>query len=111
MTLTANGLLLGDPAGPLAEAGLDSLDPERYRYLGGPGALPRVIPGLKAAYRSRLPSLKVNRVPQAQTPPGDILADIAREREIRVRLIGLMPMGPGASLPRPIDNDGVPKLP
>jgi cyclic pyranopterin phosphate synthase len=97
----------------LAEAGLDSinvsldsLDPEKYKYFSGSDVLAQVLAGLKAAYLSNLPSLKVNCVPQAQTPFEDLLAlaDIARDHEIHVRFIELMPIGPGAYLAPPITN-------
>ncbi|MDR3134788.1 MAG: GTP 3',8-cyclase MoaA [Deltaproteobacteria bacterium] len=114
VTLTTNGLLLEELAGPLAKAGLDSvnvsldsLDPERYRCFSGADVLGKVLAGLKAAYRSSLPSLKVNCVPQAETPSEDLLglAKIARDHDIHVRFIELMPIGPGASLAQPLSND------
>jgi cyclic pyranopterin phosphate synthase len=119
VTLTTNGLLLEDLARPLAEAGLnsvnisiDSLDPEKYCYLCGSDSLSKVLNGLKAAYLSSLPSIKVNCVPQVQTQNEDLLAlaDIARHHEIHIRFIELMPIGPGASLERPISNKDLLKL-
>ncbi|MDR0622490.1 MAG: GTP 3',8-cyclase MoaA [Deltaproteobacteria bacterium] len=119
VTLTTNGILLEKLAEPLAAAGLDSinvsldsLDPAKYHYYSGSDVLGQVLKGIEAAYGSRLPSLKVNCVPQAQTGQEDLLAlaEIAKDRDIHVRFIELMPIGPGAGLDQPITNEGLREL-
>ncbi|MDR3204483.1 MAG: GTP 3',8-cyclase MoaA [Deltaproteobacteria bacterium] len=107
ITLTTNGLLLEKLAVPLVEAGLnsinislDSLDDNYYRSLTRLGSLPRVLAGLEAAAATGLSAVKINCVPQSQTTENDILAltNLAKEKNIHVRFIELMPIGPGASL-------------
>ena len=107
VTLTTNGLTLAVLAPWLAQAGLDSvnisidsLDRSVYRSLTRADALDRVLEGLEAASRTSIASVKVNCVPQADTTRDDLLAliDLARRSPVHVRLIELMPIGPGAGL-------------
>jgi molybdenum cofactor biosynthesis enzyme MoaA len=86
VTLTTNGLLLEELAQPPAEAGLDSLNKDQYYSFSGFDVLSKVHKGLSAAYNSRIPSLKVNCVPLAQTQPEDLLAlaYLARDRKIYI---------------------------
>ncbi|MDR1296406.1 MAG: GTP 3',8-cyclase MoaA [Deltaproteobacteria bacterium] len=119
VTLTTNGLRLAGLAGPLAEAGLDSvnvsldsLDPALYRKLSGENGLEAALEGLRAASSAGIPSVKVNCVPLAETPADDLLAlaGLARDAEIHVRFIELMPIGPGASLDAPLTPDALFRL-
>ncbi len=66
--LTTNGLLLSKLAGPLAEAGLnsvnislDTLQPERFRQITGVNGLDRVLDGIRAGI-GVIPEVKLNCV-------------------------------------------------
>ncbi|MDR1546843.1 MAG: GTP 3',8-cyclase MoaA [Deltaproteobacteria bacterium] len=104
VTLTTNGTLLAPLAEPLALAGLDavnvSLDtlrPNRFRELTRLGRLEDALAGLDAACAQPRLAVKVNCVPMADSTPDDLanLAALARDRELHVRFIELMPMGLG----------------
>ncbi|MCB9705323.1 MAG: GTP 3',8-cyclase MoaA [Myxococcales bacterium] len=101
--MTTNGELLGELAGPLADAGLggvtvsvDSLDPARFRRITRRGELARVLAGIDAA-RARGLRVKLNTVAIAGFND-DELASIARHawsRGATPRFIELMPMAGG----------------
>jgi cyclic pyranopterin phosphate synthase len=116
VTLTTNGLLLGEHLPALLDAGLDAvnisldtLDPvtfgriTRYPYHtenGAPAnkALEQILSALRSASSAGL-RVKVNCVPIAGVNEEDILplAALARELPIAVRFIELMPLGRAAS--------------
>ncbi len=70
LTLTTNGQLLAERAGPLRQAGLgritvslDSLDPEVFKALNGRAFGPeRVLAGIEAAEKAGLTPIKINAV-------------------------------------------------
>lgn len=104
VTLTTNGTLLAEQAAPLAAAGLDgvniSLDTThrgRYRVIARRDALPAALAGVEAALAAGL-RVKLNCVPLGVAEDVLALAELARTREIAVRFIELMPIGPGAEL-------------
>jgi cyclic pyranopterin phosphate synthase len=69
LSMTTNGLLLEELAGPLRAAGLDrvnvslpSLDAETYRRLTGVDGVARVLRGIRAAGKAGLAPIKLNVV-------------------------------------------------
>jgi cyclic pyranopterin phosphate synthase len=107
LSLTTNGFLLEDLAGPLVEAGLDratvsidSLLADRFRRITRTGDLATVLRGLDRAHDVGLKNLKVNCVTMRGTND-DELADFARlsqHRPLTVRFIEYMPLGDAALL-------------
>jgi len=70
LSLTTNGILLGQHAQTLADAGLDrvnisidSFRPDRYREITRGGDLEAVLRGIQAAEKAGLRPLKINMVP------------------------------------------------
>lgn len=107
ITMTTNGILLADYAAPLKEAGLDginvSLDsaaPDTYRHITRIGDVTKAIAGIDAAYNVGLP-VKINCVPISGLNIGDVekLAAMARDRNIQVRFIEMMPLGQAGRMP------------
>lgn len=103
LTLTTNGLTLARQARVLAAAGLrrvnvslDSLDAERFQRITGIDALPRVLEGIDAAIASGLSPLKLNCVVVRgeNDHEGPDLLRFAADRQVELRFIELMPMGP-----------------
>ena len=102
LSMTTNGMLLEDLAGPLRESGLDrvtvsidSLRPDRFRRITRVGELETVMRGLDRAEAAGFSSLKVNCVTMRGVND-DELADFARltlRRRITVRFIEYMPLG------------------
>ncbi len=105
LTMTTNGLTLARAARDLRAAGIqrvnvsiDSLDPERFRYLTGVDGLHRVIAGIDAAMAADL-APKLNTVVMRghnDVEVGELLL-FALHRGLEIRFIELMPMGPLAS--------------
>jgi cyclic pyranopterin phosphate synthase len=102
LSLTTNGQLLAQLAGPLHEAGLDrvtvsidSLDPEKFRRITRRGNLAAVLAGLDRAEEVGLSSIKINCVTMRGVNDSE-LADFARltlKRNVTVRFIEYMPLG------------------
>jgi cyclic pyranopterin phosphate synthase len=107
LSLTTNGMLMEDLAGPLREAGLDrvtvsidSLRPERFRNITRTGDLAAVLRGLDRCEAVGFDSLKINCVTMRRTND-DEFADFARltlDRAVTVRFIEYMPLGDAALL-------------
>lgn len=105
LSLTTNGMLLEDLAGPLKEVGLDrvtvsldSLQPERFRRITRTGDLAVVLRGLDRCEAVGLDSLKINCVTMRGTND-DEFPDFARltlSRSLTVRFIEYMPLGDAA---------------
>lgn len=104
VTLTTNGILLKDKINELVSNGLksvnisiDSLNPERYEKITGGGSLEEALAGLDAALSFPELQVRVNCVPMDDTPAEDIaaMAGMARDRELDVRFIEMMPIGLG----------------
>ena len=108
VTLTTNGILLGEQIQQLAAAGiravnisLDTLDREQYRAITRRDGLGRVLASLEKMREFPQIRVKINCVPLA----GDgqkqwrSLAELARNREIDVRFIEMMPVGQGKKFP------------
>jgi cyclic pyranopterin phosphate synthase len=100
LALTTNGVLLGDQAGPLYEAGLrrlnvhiDTLDRERFLKITRRDDLGKVLDGLDKAKRAGF-KIKLNAVAVKNLVEPDIvaLARYARENGFEVRYIEFMPL-------------------
>lgn len=117
VTITTNGILLGNYLDSLLEAGidginisLDTLDPELYRSLTGGGALKQVLSAIKQAAEkcagTDIP-VKINAVSLdlfdvaeklgcSYSGPGwTELLTLAREFPLDIRFIEMMPIGCG----------------
>ncbi len=110
LSLTSNGLLLHDLAGPLKEVGLDrvtisidSLRADRFKQITRTGDLSAVLRGLDRCEDVGLGGLKINCVTMRGTND-DELADFARltlGRKLTVRFIEYMPLGDAALMHMP----------
>lgn len=104
IALTTNGMLLPRHAGELKAAGLDrvnisldTMDPEKFRYITRSGILDRVLAGIEAALAAGLGPVKLNMVVVKGFNDDEIL-DFARltlGRPLHVRFVELMPVGEG----------------
>lgn len=105
--LTTNGVLLPEQLPALLEAGLDgvnlsldTLDRGQYAALTRRDELPRALAGLEAALAVPGLTVKLNCVPLADNEDQWVpLAALARDRDLAVRFIELMPIGLGRGLP------------
>lgn len=100
ISLTTNGVYLEKYASELKSAGLDSVnisldstDGSTYRHLTGADVLERVMSGIDEAEKVRLLPLKINAVLMkgVNSDGAGELINLAKEREIDVRFIELMP--------------------
>ena len=105
ITMTTNGVLLGEHLDELLEAGLDAvnvsldtLDRAQYAEITGSDELDRVLEAVRSA-AGRLP-LKINCVVQRgvnEDAPVQLMS-LARDMPVDVRFIELMPVGSGKGL-------------
>lgn len=103
VTLTTNGVLLGEQLDALAAAGLDgvnisldTLNPETYSSITRGGQIQRVLDSIDKVLEYPHMSLKINCVPMGadgQDLTG--LSSLAKDRPIHVRFIEMMPIGLG----------------
>jgi len=100
--LTTNGQLLKEFAFDLKSAGinrinvsLDSLNPEKYRYMTRGGVLAKVLNGITKATEAGLTPIKVNTVLIGGFNDNEIndFMTFAKKNNIIWRLIELMPIG------------------
>lgn len=107
VSMTTNGTLLAQQLPALLDAGLDSvnisldtLDPAVFRHITARDEFAAVQAGLRAALESPLP-VKLNCVPQVGVNEGELeaIAALARDNDLQVRFIEMMPIGYGAALP------------
>ena len=106
LSMTTNALTLARHARTLADAGLsrvnislDSLRRDRFRRITGIDGLHLVMAGIDAALDAELTPVKVNTV-VVRGQNDDELVDLVRfaiDRQVEIRFIELMPMGPLAS--------------
>lgn len=122
VTITTNGVLLGEYMGQLADAGvdginlsLDTLDPGLYEQITRKREAEKVMDGFQKALEYPQIPLKINCVPirwnAMKVPEKDWadsifqrisgqnlleIADLARKYKVHVRFIEMMPIGPGA---------------
>lgn len=100
--LTTNGTLLRTHAAALREAGvgrvnisLDSLDPDKYRYITGGGELSAALDGICAAREAGFAPIKLNTVLIGGFNDDEIpgFVELTRTEPLELRFIELMPMG------------------
>jgi GTP 3',8-cyclase len=103
--LTTNGVLLGEQAQALFDAGLrrlnvslDTLDAGRFQQVARRDSLDRVLAGLAAATRAGFERIKINAVSIRGVTDFDAvpLARFAREHGYEMRFIEYMPIGADA---------------
>ena len=108
MCITTNAVLLPQLAKQLKEAGvkrinisLDTLNPEKYRFITRCGELADVLKGLEAALETGFEKIKVNAVLIGGFNDDEIsdLADLSRKYPVDVRFIELMPMYDSGDFP------------
>jgi cyclic pyranopterin phosphate synthase len=102
LSLTTNGTLLGEHAGPLRDAGLrrinvslDTLRPERYRAITRHGELQQALDGISAAAAAGILPIKINTVTLREFN-ADEAPDFARltlAHPYEIRFIEFMPVG------------------
>lgn len=100
ITMTTNGVLLGNYAKQLKEAGvdgvnisLDTLDPEEFFKITGKQELQEVLAGIRAAKTAGLP-VKLNAVNRKELDPIPLVR-YAQEENLPIRFIEMMPVGYG----------------
>ncbi|MBD5634265.1 MAG: GTP 3',8-cyclase MoaA [Candidatus Eremiobacteraeota bacterium] len=101
IALSTNGLLLAEQVRGLAAAGLrrvnvslDTLRPERFEAIARRPGLDRVLAGIDAAIAAGLAPVKLNCVVMRGANDDELhdFAALAREREVYVRFIEMMPV-------------------
>lgn len=108
VALTTNGVLLKEQLPGLLAAGLtavnlslDTLDRAQYAAITRQDVLPQALEGLYAALDAPGLRVKLNCVPMGDNDGQLVpLAGLAREQNLAVRFIELMPIGLGGELPR-----------
>jgi len=104
LSLTTNGVLLAELAGPLKDAGLrrvnislDTIDRVRYREITRCGDLERVLRGIDAAEAAGLRPIKINCVVTASSEEPDAreVRAFCRRRNFNVRFIHQMNLEAG----------------
>lgn len=100
ITMTTNGVLLGNYAKQLKEAGvdgvnisLDTLDPEEFCQITVKRELPAVLAGIRAAKDAGLP-VKLNVVNRKELDPVPLVR-YAQNENLPLRFIEMMPVGYG----------------
>ena len=105
VTMTTNGVLLGEKALGLVKAQIDtinvsltSLDPLEYGFVTGKNKIDQVLEGIHKLMEYGIHT-KINCVPLININEDNIekLAAIAKKDKIDVRFIEMMPIGKGAS--------------
>jgi cyclic pyranopterin phosphate synthase len=104
LSMTTNGIYLSDYAMELAEAGLmrinvslDTLDPEKYRYVTRGGDLTAVLHGIEAAQKAGLRPVKINCVIKGTPDEADAreVAGYCMKEGLEVRFIRQMDLASG----------------
>ena len=100
ITMTTNGVLLGNYGKQLKEAGvdgvnisLDTLNPEEFYKITGKRELQEVLVGIRAAKTAGLP-VKLNAVNRKELDPIPMVR-YAQEENLPLRFIEMMPVGYG----------------
>lgn len=100
ITMTTNGVLLGNYGKQLKEVGvdgvnisLDTLDPEEFYKITGKRELQEVLVGIRAAKTAGLP-VKLNAVNRKELDPIPMVR-YAQEENLPLRFIEMMPVGYG----------------
>lgn len=114
VTMTTNGVLLGEKAMELAKAKIDginvsltSLDPLEYEFVTGKNKINQVLDGIDKSIKYGIHT-KINCVPLININEDNIekLATIAKKEKIDVRFIEMMPIGKGVTF-RAISNETI----
>ena len=116
VTLTTNGILLGEQLPGLMEAGLDAvnisldtLEETTFRKITRRDDFHQVLKGLRAALSYPSLKVKLNCVPTFQSDEELLqVAALARENPLHVRFIEMMPIGEGSAFP-PVKNETIQK--
>lgn len=107
LAMTTNGLTLEHMASRYRDAGLkrinislDTLDTKRFEQLTGVNGLDCVLKGIEAAQQAGLVPIKINTVVVRGQNENDLieLVRFAADRNLEIRFIELMPMGPLADV-------------
>ena len=100
ITMTTNGVLLGNYGKQLKEAGvdgvnisLDTLDPEEFYKITGKRELQEVLAGIRAVKTAGLP-VKLNALNRKELDPIPLVR-YAQEENLPLRFIEMMPVGYG----------------
>jgi len=100
ISVTTNGVMLSELAGPLFEAGvkrvnvsLDTFQPERFKKIAGHDLLPRVFAGIKKAEEVGMHPIKINTVVMRDVNEDEVrdLARLTLRKPYHVRFIEVMP--------------------
>ncbi|MCR5369674.1 MAG: GTP 3',8-cyclase MoaA [Clostridium sp.] len=106
VTMTTNGVLLASMYDDLADAGLDAvtisldtLDEKTFQGITRRDRFRDVMEGIRYAEAAGRMPVKINTVPVPGVNDRDLvrIAEIARDREIHVRFIEMMPLGLGST--------------
>ena len=107
VTLTTNGILLGENLAHLKESGidginisLDTVDPDLYRKITGGGDVSVVLDAVRRSVEAGIRT-KINAV--SLTEENEELLKIAEDDPVDVRFIEIMPIGYGRQFPQ-VDN-------
>ena len=101
IALTTNGLLLGERAQALKDAGLhrlnislDTLDEATFQRITRREGLDRVLDGIFAAQRAGFDRIRLNAVAIAGLTEADVvpLGEFARQHDLEMRFIEFMPL-------------------
>lgn len=104
LSMTTNGMLLGEFAQPLAAAGLkrinvslDTMNPTKYRTLTRTGDLQLVLSGIMAARKAGLHPIKINCVIANGDSESDAreVKEYCNSNQLEVRFIKKMNLGSG----------------
>lgn len=109
VTLTTNGVFLANYAEKLYNSGidginisLDTVDPDKYSNITGCDCLDNVLRGIDEACKYNIP-LKINTV--ITDIPDYNVVSLAKDRDISVRFIEMMPIGCGKNFSVYSNND------
>lgn len=125
LCLTTNGVNLPQLAIPLKEAGvsrlnisLDTLNPEKFRYITRIGNLDNALAGIEKALEAGFDKIKLNAVLIGGFNDDEIpeLAELTVKYPVDVRFIEMMPMydggdfGPESFIPYTVVTDALPQM-
>jgi cyclic pyranopterin phosphate synthase len=104
LSMTTNGVLLGQFAPDLKKAGLhrvnislDTVDPVRFEYISRNGSLTEVFEGIEAAVKAGLTPVKINCVVKesASEPDAVDVAEYCKKNRLEIRYIRQMDLVSG----------------